>query len=74
MCKNFAFTSEEYFEDNFAKQKTTLAKRVTKAHRQRKLSLAQVSYEKSNHKLRVLDISGTGHKLNDSIMASLEFH
>ena len=36
--------------------------------------LAQVSYEESNHKFRVLDIQGTGHKLNDSIMASFEFH
>ena len=40
MCKNFAFTGEEYFEDNFTKQKVTLAKCVTKAHRQRKLKVS----------------------------------
>ena len=66
-------TVEEYIEGNFVKYINNTGKVCDKRTLSEKAQcLAIFSYEKSNHKLMVLDIQGTGHKLYDPEIASSE--
>lgn len=67
-------TVEEYIDGNFVKylNNNGMVCVKTSALSEKAECLAHFSYEKSSHKLMVLDIQGTGHKLYDPEIASSE--
>ncbi|CAH3166448.1 unnamed protein product, partial [Porites evermanni] len=66
-------TVEEYIEGKFVTYINNTGKVCDKSTLSEKAQcLVHFSYEKSNNKLMVLDIQGTGHKLYDPEIASSE--
>ena len=66
-------TIEEYIEGKFVKYINNTGEVCDNGTFSEKAQcLAHFSYEKSIHKLMVLDIQGTGHKVYDPEIASLE--
>ena len=71
--KGDCVTVEEYIDGNFVKYINNTGMVCNKSTLSEKAQcLAHFSYEKSYHNLMVLDIQGTGHKLYDPEIASLE--